>query len=443
MTGTERTSSRFFRAGAIRGAAIGMALLAPLVAALSGACTIKSYPSKGTGTGTLGVGGTGGSGSSASSSASSGSGGGSGGGPAIVMDNRQFFEAKVLPGMQANCEPCHVNQGFADFIAPPDPYQSITIYKSGTDHQPLLVPDPTQSILYTYPDSPDHTGTKFTPAHDDLKTNILAWLTREAGTLPPQPEAGPMTYLVPFKPILGGFNAIYLDKLGPDYVGSSIVFTAAELSVPGSPPSLLKLSNLQVYPVGLALHMVHPRFQVYPGGNATPQYEPSDGLSDVDTTFFPNSTQHTLGPGELLIDNWQQNARIGIDFSQGSITALHLTGDGGVVPPCTSVANYQMAVTTLGMGGPLYCATNCHGGNKPTAQAAMDLSGLLASPPDYATACSYMKTRITPGVPSTSEILDVTNPAHTQVVHMYKFAGDPTAYMTFSMGISPWIMGEQ
>jgi hypothetical protein len=94
------------------------------------------------------------------------------------------------------------------------------------------------------------------------------------------------------------------------------------------------------------------------------------------------------------------------------------------------------------MGGPLYCATNCHGGKTPTAQAAMDLSGLLKSPPDYATACSYMLTRVTPGDPSSSQILDVTNPANVQVIHMYKFAGNTAAYQTFKTGISQWINAE-
>lgn len=409
-------------------------LLAPLVAALpalallagSGGCTIIKGVSPGSGSG--GSGGT--------------NGGGTGGtaveaGP--MLSNEELFETTVLPGLEANCVPCHVNGGFADFLAPPDPYESITVYKSGTNHNPLIWPVPSQSILYTYPDNSGHPGTKYTPLHDDLKAAVLTWLTQEAASLPPAPEAGPITSLVPFSPILGGLNVIYLDTLGPTFVGSSISFTVNQL---GTPPSLLQLANLQVYPAGVALEIVHPRFDVYPAGSSIAQPDPSDILSDVNETFVPQGTLRQLGPGEVLLDNWQQGARLGLDFSLGKILTLNLTSDGGIVTPCGAPGEYQTVVTALGQGGPMYCAQNCHGGAKPTAQAAMDLSGLLASPPDYATACSYMLTRITPGDPSSSQILDVTNPANIQVIHMYKFAGNTQAYQAFTTGISPWINAE-
>ena len=342
--------------------------------------------------------------------------------------------------MEANSVPCHVNGGFADFLAPPDQYASITVYKSGTNHDPLLWPIPAESILYTYVDSPDHPGTKYTPLHDDLKAAVLTWLTQEAASLPAAPEAGPSAYIVPFSPILGGLNVIYLDKLGPSFVGNSISFTVTQL---GSPPSLLHIDTLQVYPTGVGLQIVHPRFDVYPAGSSVAQPDPSDTLSDIDETFIPQGSLRQLGPGEVLLDNWQAGARLGLDFSLGEIKALNLTADGGIVTPCLAPAEYQTVVTALGQGGPMYCAMNCHGGAKPTAQAAMDLSGLLQTPPDYATACSYMLTRITPGDPSTSQILDVTNPANVQVVHLYKFAGSTSAYQAFTTGISPWIMAEK
>jgi hypothetical protein len=420
------------RTTVVRRAALWTTGLAPLVAAIasfaagSGGCTVLK-----------GVAPTGATSGAGGSVAASGTGGTGGVGP--MLTNRALFEQTVLPGLEANCVPCHVNGGFADFIAPPDPYESITVYKSGTNHDPLLWPVPTQSILYTYPDSPDHPGTKFTPLHDALKAAILVWLTQEAASLPPAPEAGTMTYLVPFSPILGGLNVIYLDTLGPTFVGSSISFTVTQL---GTPPSLLQLDNLQVYPAGVAVEIAHPRFDVYPAGSSIAQPDPSDTLSDVDETFVPQGTLRQLGPGQVLLDNWQSGARLGLDFTQGKIETLNLTSDGGIVTPCSAPGEYQTVVTALGQGGPMYCAQNCHGGAKPTAQAAMDLSGLLATPPDYATACSYMLTRITPGDPSSSQILDVTNPANIQVIHMYKFAGNTTAYQAFTTGISPWILAE-
>jgi hypothetical protein len=420
-------------------AAVWATPLALAIAASASGCTIRKVPA------TNGPAGSGGS-SSAASAGSSGAGATVGtGGSTSNLTNRQLFEQDVLPGLEQNCVPCHVNGGFADFLAPPDQYSSITVYKSGTDHEPLVCPVPTQSILYSYPDSPSHTGTHFGTKLAALKTAVLQWLTREAADLPPQPEAGPMAYLTPFKPILGGLNVIYLDKLGPAYVGSSISFTVDQL---GTPPSLLQLSTVEVYPTGIALHIVHPRFVVYPMGSAIGQPDPGDTLSDVDAVFTPGGLEgaspptRLLGPGEVLIDNWQQDARIGIDFSEGMIDTVNLTADGGLVTLCNQPSVFQTAVTTLGMGGPLYCATTCHGGTKPTAQAAMDLSGLLASPPDYATACSYMRTRIVPGSPMTSQILEVTDPTNLQIVHMYKFGGISTAYAAFNTGMSPWITAE-
>jgi hypothetical protein len=443
MNRTGGTAPRIFasgphgrRAGVSR-AAWWTAGLAPFVIAVasvvvgaggSSGCTIK----KGASSTSTGVGGGSASGSVV------GAGGGSGGAGAI-LSNKDLFEQTVLPGLEANCVPCHVNGGFADFLAPPDQYSSITVYKSGTDHEPLIFPVATQSILYTYPDLADHPGTKYSPLHDDLKAAVLKWLTQEAASLPPVPEAGAMTSIVPFSPIIGGLNVIYLDKLGPTFVGNSISFTVNQL---GSPPSLLQIGTLQVYPAGVALHIVHPRFSVYPAGSSDPQPDPSDTLSDVDQVFIPQGTQHQLGPGEVLLDNWQQGGRLGLDFTLGKIESVNLTSDGGLVSLCLMPDLYGMIVKQLGEGGPMYCAENCHGGKKPTAMAAMDLSGLLATPPDYATACSYMRTRITPGDPSTSQILDVTNPANVQVIHMYKFAGNTTAYTAFTTGISPWIKAE-
>src|ERR1700744_3214115 len=41
---------------------------------------------------------------------------GGGGGAGVVLSNKDLFEQTVLPGLEANCVPCHVNGGFADFL---------------------------------------------------------------------------------------------------------------------------------------------------------------------------------------------------------------------------------------------------------------------------------------------------------------------------------------
>lgn len=420
--------------------------LAATIAAAAAACSsggdTESSPSGAAATtsgGFGGSGGTGGSGAGAAggdgpaSTAQSGS-----GGSEPELTPREFFEKHVQPGLDANCKVCHATGGVADFLAPPDEYASITTYKSGITDQPIVWPIPEQSILVTYPDSGDHHGTPYEPTLVDLRDAVVAWLTKEAASLPDPGDAGPIDYIVPFKPVLGGLNAVYLNPLGPEYENSAITFFAVEM---GNPPTLLQLWSLSVYPASkTTLRVVHPRFSVYPPESETGEPDPVDSLSEVDQTFIWQSNP-ILGPGEVILVNWQKDARLAIDFDEGMLEAT-VENDGGISVPCKSTALYQQAVESLGPKGPMYCAQNCHGGNKPQAKGAMDLSGLLARPPDYEAACAAMRARITPGDPESSQILIVTNPTQVQVVHMYKFAGNLADYNSFKAKMSPWILAE-
>lgn len=401
------------------------------------ACAVLAWAAAGcSGDGGAGSGGD----ATTSNDGGGGAGGGTGGGGGATQfaSNREMFEKTVQPGLLENCSACHQSAGIADFLALPDIYTSVSVYKSVTTDRPLLWPVPEESVLYAYPDSSDHNGAPYGADLAGLKANVLAWLKKEAETLPPiDEEAGKS--IVPFKPIIGGLNAIYLDSLGKGFESSAITFIAKEL---GSPPSILQLEKLEVYPAGgVALRIVHPRFVVYPEGGTDGYPDPADSLADLDKTFIAQEDPQ-LSTGELLITNWQPGARLGLEFGLGKIESLYLGSDGEIKVPCNDLGAFEAAVLTLGSGGPMYCAENCHGGNKAEAKAAMNLSGLLADPPDYAQACAFMRSRITPGDVEGSQIAIVTNPKQLQVVHMYKFDGDTNKYNAFKTGMTAWIMAE-
>lgn len=390
-------------------------------------------------------GGDGTGGSTTSNTTSDGGNGGAGGtgatggtGGQQFASNREMFEKTVQPGLMENCKACHESAGIADFLAPPDVYTSVSVYKSVTTDRPLLWPVPEESVLYAYPDSSDHNGVPYGAELTDLKAAVLAWLKKEAETLPPIDEEGGKS-IVPFKPIMGGLNAIYLDSLGMGFQSSAITFIAQEM---GSPPSILQLSKVEVYPAGgVALRLVHPRFVVFPAEGTDGFPDPADSLSDVDKTFV-SQEDPKLSTGEVLITNWEPGARLGLDFDLGKIESLYLGSDGEIKVPCNDLGAFEAAVLSLGDGGPKYCAENCHGGNKVEAKAAMNLSGLLSDPPDYGQACAFMRSRITPGDVEGSQITIVTNPKQLQVVHMYKFNGDSNKYNAFKTGMTAWIMAE-
>jgi hypothetical protein len=258
---------------------------------------------------------------------------------------------------------------------------------------------------------------------------MQAWLTFEAAHLP-MPDGGGSALVPPFKPFLmGAFNAVYLDPLGASFKNSSVTFNATEL---GNPPSMLLLENLQVHPIaGVSLHVVHPLFTVYePAGAEIP--DPVDSFSGFDETYTLGSDP-TLGTGSVVLTQWAADSRLSIAFE--SITATSTTGGSGA---CKDVATFQSAVvpqlTTLP------CASQCHGGKNLAAQQQMDLSMIAAMPP--AAACAQVRARITPGDPTTSQILIVTDPTQ-QAVHLFKFQGNLNNYNAFKAAVTPWIMAEQ
>ncbi|MFT3773243.1 MAG: hypothetical protein QM820_48310 [Minicystis sp.] len=378
-----------------------------------------------------------GSTSSSSSSSSSGTGGAGGatgtggmgtGGGTPVDAARALFESTVQPGMITECGACHKLGGISDkpFLAEPDVYTSITTWPN------VIVSPASLSVIITHPPETSHGGGQAPDLSADLKAKVLNWLEFEAANLP-MPDGGGSPLIPPFKPYLqGAFNAIYLDTLGPDFANCSITFNAEQLPQGSAKPTLLRITNLEVHPIaGVQLHIVHPLFTVYPSGaEAIP--DPADSFSGFDQTYALD-TPLTFGTGELILSQWSKDARLGIAFEK--IEAVKMGSTGAT---CNNVAKFQAEVVPQLKMWP--CFSECHNGMNIQAQQQMDLSNIDAMPPDD--ACAQVRARITPGDPTKSQILQVTDP-HYMGYHGFKFQGNTNNYNSFKAAVTPWILAEQ
>lgn len=349
-------------------------------------------------------------------------GGGSGGegGQNVGGDPRAVFNETVLPGLMTECGACHQLQGAADapFLAAPDPYVAITSYPG------IVIPTISSSLLLTRPSDPAHGGGQAPNLSDELRAKATAWLDLEAALIPKPEDIG--FVITPFKPKLqGAFNTIYLDELGQEFANVSITFSATEL---GAPPSMLLIENLEVHPVSeMQLHLVHPLFTAYPSDTvAIP--DPSDSFSLIDEVFSLDGTIQ-LGTGTLIHTQWAKDSYLSLAFED-----MFLVGDFFPPTDCVALDEFSESVAPALQ----VCATNCHGGNNPQAQGAMDLESLGA---DDALACRQVRARIKPGNADTSQIVIVTNPLDPSA-HLFKFLGSSSNYNTFKETVTPWIEAE-
>jgi len=344
-------------------------------------------------------------------------------------DNRgaELFAA-LQADLLAACDACHKAGGIADtpFLAGPDVYMSVTSWPG------IITQDPAKSTFLTHAISgAGHSGTNLDS--DSLKDTLLpaieAWLEEEArGIVDGEEELGPS--IEPITPILG-FNAVYLDSLGPEFAGMAITFNADTLTT-----TLLQLSELQIHATSdSGVHYSHPLFVVYPKGlEADP--DPTDSFSNFEDRVGIGESE-TLGPGTLILTNWQNGAKLSVAFELieplggGGGEGGGGSGTGGCVAVDLFTANAQ---------GPLQnnCA-GCHGGNNGQATSALDMSDLQGDP---ASACAQVKNRVSPGDPPSSQIFITTDPGGN-AAHPFKFGGDANAWNAFRESTSNWITAEQ
>ncbi len=357
-----------------------------------------------------------------------GSSSGSSTGGAAENAGRDAFNAMQADLMQA-CGTCHDIAGLADtpFLAGPDRYQAFVSWPG------IVATTPEQSILLTHAiTGKGHVGTNLDSSalKDTLLPKVKAWLAEEAKTFVAPVQQGP--FIEPFAPIIG-FNAVYLEPLGKEFAGMAITFSADLLSA-----TTLELSNIELHPTSKAgLHVVHPLFVMYPVGS-DPIPDPVDSFSNVDQTF-ERGQSGTLGPGTLVLVNWQQDARLNLAFEtiEAVLPNDPDAGDDGGTPTggCKDVAAFDANAR----GNLQQRCFSCHGGGNGQATAALDMSELMA---DSAKACAQVKNRVNPGDAPASQIFVTTNP-NGNAAHPYKFGGNADTFNNFRSGVSIWITAEQ
>lgn len=357
-----------------------------------------------------------------------------GGGGATGLTAEEFFEQFVKQDMVESCSgvDCH-SSGTVAFLLTGNEYASISTYKS-TVGLPLLVEDPSTSLLIRYPNDPEHPGRRW-DGIELLRDKVFDWLGMEALNIDPDL----LLQVGPIKP--DGLTVVSLAGLGPDLTGATMTFYATEV---GTPVTSLLLSNISVWPPnGRGVRMVDPTFVVAPSGGAELANTSLHG--DAYTFVAPNAV--VLASGELVLTDWEVGADLYIRFD--AIKGLFADADGNTFEPCSRVDLFREAVDALpkqpasnAPNGLLYCADQCHGGTKgaqPTT--TMSIAELLTTPPGDEVACGKVRLFITPSNAAGSRIVTVTDPQGSEP-HPFVFGGNSTSHAAFRDAMAPWIEQE-
>ncbi len=347
-----------------------------------------------------------------------------GGGQAEPNLGEEMFRA-LEQDLFDSCGACHQQGGSADtpFLGvrdgEPDPYVAITSWPG------IIVKDADASLLITWPRVGQHTGG---PTLKSLEDKLIAWLDQEAEAVAAVEAGKPV--IPPFRPIVPGFNAVYLDPLGADYTGMAVTFLAEELTA-----TTLSLTNLEVHPTTKkGVHIEHPLFTVYPESAPDGMPDPVDSFSNL-VQDIEAGISDDLGPGTLILTNWQTGGKLSIAFER--IEAIDPTageGGGGTVG---GVCNAVQAFVD-NVAGPLGNCTSCHGGANATATNAVDMSDLDSDP---AATCGQIRNRVNLQTPAASQLFITTDPGGN-AGHPFKFGGDAGAFNAFVSSVSVWIQQE-
>ncbi|HJZ86373.1 MAG TPA: hypothetical protein VKN99_14430 [Polyangia bacterium] len=337
---------------------------------------------------------------------------------------RGMFERSVQPILDGTCAVCHrgvIGSAGPPFLLPmPDEYSTVMVW-------PGLVGDsPQSSKLYI---KGQHEGPDFTPAQKDL---VATWIIAEAMARLGGSDGGASgPTLPPFVPALGS-NTRDLSALAPGLDGAALSFVA---SVSGAGLELTVLGV--VAPATTGVHVVHPLFIVLPQ-SGSPKPDPVDSFYGLDQTV-PAGGHRLLGPGTLILTSYKAGDSIAIAFQALAATNPPDLPDGGSsgggcknVPSFTANARPQLQNI---------CVT-CHGGANPMANAALDMSHVPDdSPTGQAAACAQVRNKVTPSMPATSRIFQVTAPGFAGG-HPFQFP-DAGSFAAFEQMVSQWIASEQ
>lgn len=360
----------------------------------------------------------------ATGSTSGGGQGGAGGAANLGKEMFQELEADFV----AECASCHKLGGSADtpFLGDPDsgnpdPYEAVTSWPGA------ITIDANLSVLIRWPEDGLHTGP---PPTADLEGRLIAWLEQEATAVSEIPDD--TKSIPPFKPIVPGFNAVYLDPLGSEFAGMAVTFQAEELT-----DTTLSLTTLQVHPTAkMGLEFEHPLFTVYAPGSTAGDPDPVDSFSNVSQSVEAGSVA-ALGPGTVVLTNWVGGGKLSLNFATiGTINPLGEGGGGGGGPmgPCAAVMAFSNSAE-----GPLdNNCSGCHGGNNQAATNAVDMTDLGTDP---TAACGQILNRVDLNNPAQSQLFITTNP-NGNASHPFKFGGNAGNFNNFVDAVTQWINAE-
>ena len=348
---------------------------------------------------------------------------GQGGTDVVLPEGEELFRA-LESDLIAQCGSCHETGGIADtpFLGnpeagDPDPYDAITSWPG------VVVENAALSALLRWPADGSHSGP---PPSSELAASLLDWLEVEASAVD-DVATDPRPTLPPFKPIVPGFNALYLDALGADFAGMAVTFDAEELT-----ESALSLSNLELHTTGvLGVRFEHPLWTAYAADSAEGEPDPVDSFSNVAQEIAAGAAA-PIGPGMVVLTNWATGGKLSLAFEV--IGAVDPQAEPVAEGPCKALdvfidsAQSQFTV----------CADTCHGGNNPTAHNAVDMSELTSDP---AAACAQIVNRIDLDDPGASQVVINTDP-NGNASHPFKFNGSTSAHDAFVAAVTPWIEAE-
>lgn len=321
------------------------------------------------------------------------------------------------------CGACHDLSGSADapFLAGPDRYRSFVSWPG------IVAANPNDSRLLTFATGENgHPGPNLDSPRliNTLLPKVKTWLADEAKNFSKAPpDIG--RHIEPFMPILG-FNAVYLDALGPEFAGMAVTFNAKQET-----SSILDLALIEVHPtVSNGLRITHPVFVVHPIGRAP---DPVEGLNKGEQIFAAGASG-SIDPGMLVVTNWSSDAKLSLAFEK-----IEIDGPSGAInygcKDLNAFTQYALALLS-------YCHS-CHDGTNPQARAAVDMSGLYDNDPiSVAKACGQIRNRVTPDSPPDSVLFITTDPVGN-ATHPYKFKGSTIAFDSFRQSITKWIEAER
>ncbi len=275
---------------------------------------------------------------------------------------------------------CHLSGAFPGnppaFLKPPDAYKSIK------STQGMVVADVSSSAILV---KGSHAG----PALPDaLKPRIIEWLTAEAQLLETQRPVSPA-----FAPVIGSDNDLDVSALGTGVRGVHLKFMATLAG------SVLSFSNVRLAaPPGQAVHILHLSLARVPADLNQPETtDPVDNFSNLDLVVAPGA-ETTLPPGAALFTGWKWQAgdKLRVQMSKLEPGVLQ---EAAVVAMCQNPIAFGTAVVPA-----LQTCLSCHAGGG-NAVGAMDLSGLQATPQDFATACVRVMSKVDKNAPGDSLIV--------------------------------------